>query len=1328
MHKICNLEYLMKNSIQRIIIILFGLWGIFFQTVSANASYYFNQLTIDKGLSQATVTCILSGSDGMMWIGTRSGLNVYDRHEMRSFFYDKDRKNSLPGNYIYFITEDSAGTIWVSTNKGLVRYDRSDNSFYPAIPGKVVMSYSYCLKSDAIYFGGANTLYKYTTEQKKWEQYPLETEKNTPSNISFIIPKDDYLLLISSKWQTFKFSTKRHSYELIHFLDTKNMVSGIYQDKKENLYIAPFSAGLYCYDKNLKLKFHLNAENSKLTNDFILSIIEKDGKLWLATDGGGIFILDPDDMSINTIRHIPGDPTSMPVNSITCLYKDPQNNVFAGSVRGGMFSIKEVPIKTYPDASFHSPYGLSERAVIALYEDYDGILWIGTDGGGVNSYDPKTDRFTHYNSLKQEKVVAITRFSESELLVSLYNNTPYIFNKRTGNCKPFEIISPQITTEQCKMDYTEMAFRLSEKKIYFLSSIPYIYHTDKHTFSQLKTSEDPSFLEALNPIFADEKEAYLIGNRGHRLFKVDQEAETLNTMLYIGDNEIIRTACKDGNGDFWIGTDDGLSCYNPKNKVLKKVETELFNNVSALLYDGVGRLWIGAQNMLFSYEISSGKFVIWGESDGFSPNEIPHAYQRVPCFNNIYLCGVAGLVRIDRSISSQDEPLPIIKLMDVVVDGNSLLDKISSGDTVINVPWSYSSLAIKVVSIEKDIFRKKLFRYVISGPNNLNAVTYSHIMTLQTLPPGKYTIEVSCNTKNGDWSTVQKVLSLVVTPPWYKEPFYQFLMLFLACILLTIGVRLSIKRRERKMKWEMSIHEQKISEDKVRFLINVSHELRTPLTLAYAPLKRMIDKREWELPNHNFTSNLLNIFRQIRHMKDLINMVLDISKITDEENVLHKTLHSVNNWIEEVASDFRMELKEKRIGLTFDFDTANPILSFDLLKCTSVLSNLLMNALKFSESETTITITSRIIGNKVRISVADQGIGLDNVDTDMLFVRYYQSEHQKTGTGIGLSYAKMLIEKHGGTIGVMPNNPQGAIFYFELPYDPDTMSQQISQLDKKEEELLPIIDTTKDEDTFPTINYSVMVVEDNEELRTFIKQSLQGLFKHVYTASDGYQALTVIRDKLPDIVVSDVMMPRMDGFEMCRKIKEDMATSHIPVILLTARGDSGSMHIGYKQGADTYLSKPFEEELLLTIIINQLKSREALKKKYIESGFANPLSLPENANNLDEEFLFKLNKLINDNICQQSLDVKFLTERMGMSRTPLFTKLKALTNMGINDYITMIRIEKASELLNNTQMSIVEISEAVSFNTPKYFSTLFKQIKGMTPTQYREAKSGVSSL
>lgn len=1309
-----------KNRILKLSTLFLCVWTVLsFRILAENTSYYFHQLTIDKGLSQSSVTGILSATDGMMWIGTNSGLNLFDRHEVKSFFYDEDIPHSLPGNYVYFVTEDAVGTIWVSTNKGLVRYQRSDNSFRPLTTEKAVISRSFFSTPDAIYFGGDNALYKYVYDEKKLESYPIKIASSYPFRVNFIVsPHPDELILISRDQDIVKYDLKNRTYRQLHFPDRFSIISKAYLDKNGDLYLAPYKDGLYCYDKSWKKKFHLTTANSELTNNIILDIIEKDNKMWLATDGGGVSVLDKKDLSIMPIRHIPGDISSMPVNSITCLYKDRQDNMFAGSVRGGMFGIKEVFIKTYRDVPLHCPYGLTEKAVISLYEDKEGILWVGTDGGGVNRYDPVTDSFTHYTTLPHGKVVSITSFSDTELLVSLYSDRTYLFNKLSGKCTPFDIVSPEITRQQCEADFVEMAFRLSSKRIYFLSSTAYIYDVNAKTFSTLKTKENPNFLQALDPIYADEKVAFFIQYKGNCLFKVEQESDSLSTMLRV-EGEVIRAACRDEQGIFWIGTDCGLSYFDPRNNELRRMDTQLFNNVATLLYDNQGRLWIGAQNMLFSYDIRKKKFILWGESDGFTLNELPFAYQAPPRHNNIYLGGVSGLVRIDRRISSQDEILPQMKLVDLQVDGNSMLDQLAMEKPELTVPWNYSSLVMKVLSLEKDIFRKKLFRYTIVGENRQQTVTYDHTFALQTLSPGTYDIEVSCNAKNGDWTVPQKMFRLVITPPWYKDS--KNLAGFFIFILggVVWGMFLFMQRKEKKMLWAMDVHEQKMNKEKVQFLINVSHELRTPLTLAYAPLKRILDRKEWELPGNNLQGNLLNIYKQMHHMKDLINMVLDLNKINDEENALHKTSHSINQWMEAVADDFKTELEEKKITFVMELDRRAPIVSFDSLKCTSVLSNLLMNALKFSDQGTTITLASKVLEDKVRVSVADQGIGLGNVDMNKLFTRYYQGGHDKLGSGIGLSYAKVLMEKHGGSIGAMENDPKGAVFYFELPLDEAVTSEANTMITC---DLSPMnYGIEKGDEDFSTSDYVVLVVEDNDELREFIRQTLQGVFKKVYTASDGVQGVAVTKEKLPDIVVSDVMMPQMDGFEMCRRIKEDIATSHIPVVLLTARGDTGSMNIGYRQGADTYLSKPFEEELLLTVIVNQLKNRETLKKKYRESGFHNPpQSVP--VNNLDEEFLYKLNKLINDHIDLKTLDVKFLTLNMGMSRTPLFTKLKALTNMGINDYVNRIRIERAAQLLTTTALSIGDIADAVGFDSPKYFSTLFKQIKEMTPSQFRESQ------
>lgn len=1285
--------------------------------LASNKDYYYYQLSIDKGLSQSSVTSILLGSDGL-WLGTKAGLNLFDWHQIKSFFYDKNKSQSLPGNYIYFVTEDKFNNKWVGTNKGLVRYHRPGNTFLPVTEKKATLAYSFLLQEESIYFGGKDSLYEYDQDRQKFECYPVNTSSDNHFNVDFILKHgDDELILLSKKFQMLRFNLKTHSFSTFTLPDACHVLSAAFQDHEGNYYLAPFGQGVYCFDKNWEEKYHLSTANG-LANNMILDMLERDDKLWLATDGGGINIVDKATLDVTVLKHIPGEAGSLPVNSIICLYKDGLNNIFAGTVRGGMIGIREVSIKTFADVPMCSANGLNEKSVISLYEDSHGILWIGTDGGGVNRYDPQTNTFKHYPLIASGKVLSLTEFSESELLVSFYSDRTYLFNKQTGKCVSFDIVDPKITAGQCGNDFVELAFRLSKDRIYFLSSDAYIYNVHTHSFSKLKTKENQSLLQALNPIYADEENAYFIQNRESRILEVSQNGDSLRTILNIGKNKAIMAACRDQEGVFWIGTDEGLFSFNPKTEEYKKIDTRLFSNVSTLLYDGQGKLWIGAQNMLFLYDIRQKKLISWDESDGFSPNELSYMYQPPPQGKNIYLGGVNGLVCIDRDIVLPPKALPETYLSDVIVDGSSLNNIPQGTPPVITLPWSYSSLIINVSSIEKDILRKKLFRFHVEGVN-LNRTTYEHALSLNSLPSGKYSIMVSCNTKNGVWTAPQNILRIIVTPPWYKKPMIISLIILLIIIILLGGVRFILRRKEKKMQWLINLHEQKINKEKIQFLINISHELRTPLTLAYAPLKRILDRKEWEIPENNTGRELNAIYKQLHRMRELINMVLDQNSISEGENSLRKAPHSVNEWIETIADDFREEMKEKKIHLKLQLDKRNPVAAFDAIKCRAVLSNLLMNALKFSTSGTEITVKSEMIEQRIRISVCDEGIGLDNVDTGKLFTRYYQGKHNEIGSGIGLSYSKVLIEKHGGSIGVMKNEPIGAIFYFEFPQNIES-SIPPNELEDGPPPTASSC-TAIDNDQFDTTGYSIVVAEDNEELLDFLKHALQPLFKHVYAVDNGCKALEIIISRFPDIIVSDVMMPYMDGFELCRKVKEDINVSHIPVILLTARGDLDSKDTGYKSGADAYLAKPFEEELLMTIIVNQLKNREAIKQKYREQMHL-LLSKPVAPSNPDEEFLLKLNKLISENMAAKTLDVEFLTKGMSMSRTPLFTKLKALTNMGINDYINHIRIETAAQLLLNTTMSIMEISDTTGFSTPKYFSTIFRKMKEKTPSQYRKEK------
>lgn len=1292
-------------------LLIFAISILPFHFLKAVPDYSFQKITIEKGLSQSTVCCILIDHKGMMWIGTSSGLNRFDRHDMKSYFQDPNHISSLPGNRIYFIAEDSQYNLWIGTNKGLAKYDKEKDTFSPIITEKSFLSYG--LADDRILFGGDDMLYQYMYKTQTITQIHPKGDTSPKSFHQMIHLKGDNWLMSEHGGYVWMYNIKSQTIQKTPFCN-ENRIAALFKDSKNNIYVAPYQKGLICYNDKGKQLWHFSTSNSALTNDIILDLKEKDGKIWIATDGGGINILNKN-LTISSLMHVPGDINSLPVNSFICLYKDGDENIWGGSVRDGVVGIKETFIKSYKDAALNSTYGLSEKAVICLFEDKTGILWAGTDGGGINRYNPYNDTFKHYPDTYNEKIVSITDYSDKELLVCLYGKEPYLFNKQSGSKRPFIIVSPEVTRNICNSLYITYANRVSENKIYIFSNYSYIYDIKNNKFSSFKSKN--TSLSGMTLFGTTKDAAYLI--RDNEVIEANLKNDSVHVIFSLSKKEVIKAASRDKNGTFWLGTDTGLSYYSSQTNEYKKIETQLFYNISTLILDDQDRLWIGAQNMLFSYHVKENKFTIWGESDGFQPNDLPFAYPTTTVAGNIYLGGACGLVKINKNITTQEEKPSKLELIDVLVDGNPLSHKLFESKNSIHIPWNHSSVVIKVISKEKDVFRKRIFQYRVTGTNNYYSESYSHSFSLQTLAPGNYSIQVSCNTKNGDWTPAQELLKITVTPPWYRNKWIISGTILLAICCIILASRNIIKRKERALSEQIKEHKEKANEERIRFLINISHELRTPLTLVCAPLKRLLDEKK-QLEPDQLNRQLNNIYQQAYKMKNLLNMVLDINKVKEKNRILRKQSYSLNEWVTSTCEAFKNEFETKNVELAFCLDPKVDTVPFDKSKCEIVLSNLLMNALKFTSPDSQVIISTQLMKEKVCIAVSDQGIGLENVDKSKLFTPFYQGNHDQHGSGIGLSYAKVLINAHGGEIGAYNNKDKGATFYFELPLHNETKEDiDTPSLPTYEEETDISISEKDAAIQINTENYTVLIVEDNLELRTFLKRELCG-FKAVYTAEDGVKALEIIQNKQPDIIVSDIMMPRMDGYELSRRIKQDINYCHIPVILLTARVDSNSEQLGYNQGADAYLSKPFEINLLVAVIRNQLKNREVIRQKYLDVSYVAKL-VPTQTNNPDEEFLLKLSKVINDNLKDSDMDIAFLTDYMAMSRTSLYNKIKILTGVGANDYINRIRIEKAVQLLTHTEMSITEISEEVGFVYQRYFSTTFKQVKGTTPTEFRKS-------
>lgn len=1309
----------MKKSIIFLICLIINL---FLTENPAHAGHYiFKQISIEDGLS-SMVHCIHAEKKGFVWIGTKNGLRRFDGHELKQYVHQSDNATSLPSDYIHKIEEDSLHNIWVFTDRGLAQYCRKEDNFH--IPhnseGKHIKAFSSCEVKGGMLFGTCNRIYRYDYATNSFSLL----QKFDPG-VNFVVHSlnvwDENTLLCHSRWYGVLFINIQTGKTSPFPFDCGKEITDMMIDSKKRIWISPYNNGILCFGHEGNLIASYTTQNSGLSNNVVLCMTERDDHLWIGTDGGGIDILDPESKEITVLERIPGNNYSLPVNSIYCLYNDAYDNMWAGSIRGGLISIREASMKTYTDAMLGSDKGLSENAVISLFQEpKSDIIWVGTDGGGINKFDTRTEKFTHYPQMWGSKIASICEFDQKKLLLSLFTKGFFLFDKETGNLQPLNFADQQLNQLMFYSGKTINLYKDTPGSILLMGDRIYRYTIATRELSPAIQNESGKIAKMYGtvlPIIFNSQVTYL--HDLQNIYELDHSNDKLKKLFNCKGDTTFNCISQDNNGIFWIGGKYGLSFYNPQTGQHQYVATPSSGEINSVICDQRGKVWAGTDRMLFAWLINEKKFIIFGESDGVINNEYLAKSCLMSTRGDVFLGGVKGLLHINRELPIEASEYPELQLTDIMINGESVYNNLEVNPTAITVPWGSKSINIKIMSCEKDIFRQKIFRYQISGLNDQGIESSNPELVIRSLPSGTYQILASCSTKDGGWTPKQKVLSVTILPPWYLTWWFILLSILLIAGCIIQAFLVTMRRKDNKLKWAMKEHEQKVYEDKVRFLINISHELRTPLTLIHAPLSRLLKTLS---PDEPYYLPIKGIYRQSQRMKDLLNMVLNLRKMEVGETKLQIKPYPMNEWIKEVSEDFRYECEAKNILIRYELDEQITIVNFDKEKCVTILTNLLINALKHSPENSEIIIRSKLNKEQqqIRISVIDQGCGLNMVDTQKLFTRFYQGSGEQNGTGIGLSYSKILVELQGGKINAHNNENIGATFYFDLPIytaaeeiisQPKAYLNELISNDHNDE--VPVTDL------FDTKSHTVLVVDDNQDLIDFLENTLKEHFKKVYTANDGIEALQKVKTYQPDIVVSDVMMPRMNGYELCKLIKENIDISHIPVILLTARDDEQSQLQGYKIGADAYLIKPFEEEMLLELIRNRLRNREKTKSLYRSAGL---LPQPEEStfSQTDENFLLKLNTLINENLCESALDINFLCNKMCMSRSTLYNKLKALTDMGANDYINKIKMEKAKELIITSDLSFMTIAEQTGFTTSRYFSTIFKQYTGETPTQYKE--------
>lgn len=795
-----------------LIIILFLLAGVKLLSSEHCVNYSFTQLSIEQGLSQSTAQSILLDHKGTLWIGTKSGLNSYTQEGIKTYLHHSGDPHSLPSNYINHLTEDSLGNFWIATSKGLALYDDEQDQFN-TVNSSII--YSSVGVEGGMWFGSENAIHCYDYKSKELKTIHIEKEEGKGINpVDYRIQKmlyleDGKILIGTRKKGIYLYDCRIRQFTLL-IPSSQNLLTSLYVTVDHHIYTAFYGDGFYCYDRTGKMLKHYTKENSGLKNNYVLDMAEYNGNIWLATDGSGINLFTPRTFQFSQLQHIVGDYSSLPVNSITLLYKDMKDNLWAGSVRGGIFSIKETYIKTYKEAILNNTNGLSEQSVISLYEEKDGKVWIGTDGGGINLYDPSTDKFIHFPSTYGDKVVSIAEVSETELMVSLYTKGIFLFNKKTHKYRPFTIVDEETNKKECFYGYLPLANQVADGKIYIISCGTYVYHTHDHTFSRMQTDRDYDFSnDALCLSYSNDRFSLL--KCAHQAFWVDQKSDSIRLLFELEKDELITSMSYDNNRMIWTSTNKGLGFFDLESQKYHRIRTRLFNGISYLIADGKGRLWICAQNHLYSYIIKENRFILWNSSDGFPPNEILFAYQKQSNRDYIYLGGSEGLVKINTDIPYTETQIPEIYLSEILFNGSPSLKKVK--ENTIKIPWNYNSLSVHFRIKNRDVFQKYLLQYTIEGRGKQSIETYDPVLNLSSLSAGNYSIWVSCNTKNGNRTPSKQLIHIIVTPPWYKTVWFIGVAAVLFIIMTASIGYIHYRRKERNMKGNVNYFLQAVLND-----------------------------------------------------------------------------------------------------------------------------------------------------------------------------------------------------------------------------------------------------------------------------------------------------------------------------------------------------------------------------------------------------------------------------------------------------------------------------------------------------------------------------------
>ena len=1318
----------------------------------------FINYTQERGLSNNVVHCIFHDSRGWLWIGTSQGLNRFDGYKFTVFKNDPDNINTLSGDLVRVIFEDHKGNLWIGTeNGGLNKFNRQKENFIhfthqdddsKSISGSSVNAIAEDLQGN-LWIGTEKGLNKFDTKSGKVTAI-LQSGKDSKLLVNnfirtLLIDKSGKLWIGTDQGlDRLDVSLGTITHIPIPIVSKSNdEIHKIFEDVDGKIWVGTYNNGLYIVNPGSLEVSLLNLDPQNERSITVRAIArDRSGKYWIGTRGG-LYLYSKTQGEVAHFVHNEAENGSICHNSILDIASDAKGDIWIGT-RGGI-SYMNLDNQSFQHYKTHvkEKKCLNDNEIYSLWAGSTGDLWIGTERGGINILDIKTGAFRYLmhkvgepNSLSVNCIKAFLDDKQGNIWIGTYMGGIDVINKKTGHITHFKH-DPK--NSNSLIDNRIWALFLDSRGYIWIGTIRGLERFDPDS----KKFIHYNHLFGSQVLWINEDFQHNLWFGGDQVYVYDVISGRFKQF-----NDRTRGFCQDSKGRIWLATlQKGLARYDANLGPVKyyNEKSGIANNQAlCILEDNQGYLWISTGNGLSKFDPEKETFRNFDNQDGLQNNQFNYGAGYKLSTGELVFGGINGFnIFNPLQVKVNLYPPPIVftelrifnKPIPIVDHNDAILQKSINETKEIIIPFNKNVVTFEFAALNYAKSSKNKYAYILEGfDKNWNETGEQRSVTYTNLDPGDYIFRVKASNNDNIWNEKGITLKLKILPPYWKTWWFKSLILLI--ILFIIYLLVVFLAYKAKLKHELvfeRIKAKKLHEIdllKLRFFTNISHEIRTPLTLIIGPLEKMLN---YNLSPTELKGHLNLMQRNAKHLMKLINQLLDFRKLESGNLKLELRKGDMIVFLREVLNSFDSVISEKNIILSFNSVEKELFTWFDPDKLEKIVDNLLSNAIKYTDKDGTITVNVSLVIDQIdgvsdnpmmeekliEIVVKDTGTGIPDSSINKVFMRFFQESSQnQTGTGIGLALTKELVELHKGKIFVTSKVGKGSKFTVRLPFEQETMNEDIAFVDKADlttitEKVFPVIDQPNLE--MAVSERIILVVEDNSDVRYFISSHFEPDYQ-VLEACDGKEGWILALKIIPDVIISDILMPHMNGNELCRKVKKDERTSHIPIILLTALSSKENELEGLVAGADDYISKPFDITILRTKVENLLAVRQSLREKYTHEMILQPTNIT--ITSPEERFLKKAIEVVEQNISNPDLDIEKFTLDIGISRMQLYRKMGALTNMTVKEFIRSIRLKRAAQLLLQKKLNVSEIAYAVGFRDLSHFRKCFREQYGMSATDY----------